>query len=126
MNLPTWVYKYGKPDPKNGRLVNNVKEMLLALEDGYWSHRYNKEDIIDLPIVKEAQRNHEQEQKDDAVFTRFTEVKKPVEKPSEEVSEDLKEKYKEETGKDAIWESGPRKGKPTKEFKEWSIENADK
>jgi len=112
MKLPTWTYKDGVFNTPNPRLVSNPKEVLLALEDGYWSHRHKKEDIPGLfkAEIKQAEIESEQEN----VLIRFTEVKK-----SEPVQNDELDKYKSETGKDAIWDKGPHKGKPTKEFKTW-------
>lgn len=119
MKLPTWVYKGGVFNTPSPRLVSDPKEVLLALEEGYWSHRYKKEEIPGLFKSEIAQAV--QKEKEEQVFERFVEVKKePIETSDEEM-----ENYKEETGKDAIWETGPRKGKLTKDFLEWR-KNADK
>jgi len=74
MKFPTWVYKDGKFNTPNPRLVKDAQETLLALEAGYWSHRLKKEEIPALfkADIKEAT----QAKKDKNVFERFVQVKK--------------------------------------------------
>ena len=83
MNFPTYVYQ-GGVFPKNGRIVKDVKETLLALEDGYWSHEHKKEEIPDL--FKAEIKAATQADKDDNVLERFMEKTKSVlTKPKEEI-----------------------------------------
>lgn len=122
MRLPAWIYKDGKPNAKTGLLVSTAKEALLAYEDGYWSHRHTKEEFPGL--FKEQIDSAIKEVEDNSVFERFK--KKPKEdNPVETLSDNLIEKYEAETGKKAIWDKGFHTGKPTKEFKEWSKQNAN-
>jgi len=120
MEFPHIIYKDGKLDAKGRRRIENVKELLLAYEDGYWPHWCeNKEDVLTLPEVENAVNAQKQKEKEESVLERFDVIKKkPVEEPVETVPEEA-EKYKQETGKDAVWGAGPHKGKLTKEFKEW-------
>ena len=78
MKFPTWVYKDGVFNTPGPRLVHDVKECLLALEDGYWSHRHKKEDIPGLFVaeIKEA----EIVEKKESVFERFLKKPSPQEK----------------------------------------------
>jgi len=74
LKFPTTVYKDGQRDNPNTKSVHNAKECLLALEEGWWSHRYKKEEIPGLfkAEIKEA----EIEVKKEGVFARF--MQKPV------------------------------------------------
>ena len=82
MKFPTYVYKDGVFNTPAPRLINNVKECLLALEEGYWSHRHKKEDIPGLfkAEIKEA----EIVEKKQSVFERF--AKKPELTPQEKAA----------------------------------------
>ena len=124
MEFPHTIYKDGKLDAKGRRRIENVKELLLAYEDGYWPYWCEKEDVLSLPEVENAINAEKQIEKELSVLERFDVIKKkPVEKPVEALSKEA-DKYKYETGKSSVWESGPHKGKLTKEFKEWR-ENAN-
>ena len=119
MEFPHIIYKDGKLDAKGRKRIENVKELLLAYEDGFWPYWCEKEDVLDLPEVVQAMNIKKEAEHEENVLVRLSEVKKkPVEKPLEVIPEEA-EKYKEETGKDAVWGSGPHKGKLTKDFNEW-------
>ena len=60
----------------------------MALEDGYWSHRYKKEEIPGL--FKAEIKAATQADKDDNVLERFVEKVKEVVKPKEEIKKPKK------------------------------------
>ncbi len=49
------IYRSGKLDanPKNYRIINDIKELLIAIEDGFYPTGYSsKKEVLEIPEVK--------------------------------------------------------------------------